>query len=85
MKKYPNLRPAVDAKKFSDSVSLAMRSYHIRSEWEDYFKKLEGNIRSLKWRVMIDNKVRKKVRAAAFVYCMLGNRIGTILLRRIKK
>jgi glycosyltransferase involved in cell wall biosynthesis len=85
MKKYPELKKAVDAKKFSDSVSLAMRSYHVQEEWQEDFKELGYNIRGLKWQVLLDNKVRKKVRAAAFIYCVLGTHIGTILLRRIKK
>ena len=85
IEKYPTLRQAVDAKKFSDSVSLSMRGYHVRSEWQDDFIKLELNIESLKWRVLRDSKVIRRVRAAALVYCMLGYRIGTIMLRRIKK
>lgn len=85
VKKHPDLQKAVGAKRFSDSVSLAMRSYDVRGEWRGEFKNLGYNIRSFKWRVLFDGKARKKVRAAAFVYCIFGNHIGTITLRMIKK
>jgi glycosyltransferase involved in cell wall biosynthesis len=85
VEKYPDLQKAIDSKKFNDSVSLSMRSYHVRQEWKEDFEKLEYNIRSLKWQVLFDSKAREKVRVAAFVYCIFGNHIGTIILRRIKK
>lgn len=84
VEKYPDLQRAIDSKKFSDSVSLSIRSYHVREEWKEDFEKLSYNIRSLKWKVMFDSKVRKKVRVAAFIYCIFNNHIGTIILRRIK-
>lgn len=82
---YPELRKAVDAKKFNDSVALAMRSYHARLEWCEDYDKLLYNIKSLKWQILLDRKVRAKVRIAAFVYCTAGNQIGTRVLRRIKR
>jgi hypothetical protein len=85
VKKHPGLQKAVDVKRFSDSVSLAMRSYDVRGEWRSEFRNSEYNIRNFKWRVLFDGKARKKVRAAAFVYCIFGNHIGTITLRKIKK
>lgn len=85
MVKYPKLKYAVGAKIFSDSVSLALRSYHVRREWQETIKGLMLNIRSLKWQVLFDSKAKYKVRAAAFVYCIFGYHIGTIVLRRIKK
>lgn len=85
LKKYPDLQGAINAKKFSDSVSLAMRGYHVRNEWRDEFEELEYNIRSIRWRVLLDNKARKKVRVAALIYCALGIHAGTVTLRRLKK
>lgn len=83
--RWPNLRMAIDAKIFSDSVSLQIRSYHVRDEWMNDYKKLEYNTRSLKWSVLVNRRVRKKVRVVAFAYCILGNRFATTALRRIKK
>ncbi len=82
---YPDLKKAVDAKRFNDSAALAMRSYHARDEWQEDYSRLMRNIRALKWQTLLDKKVRKKVRAAALIYCAVGNKIGTIILRRIKK
>ena len=83
--RHPRLKRAVNTKKFNDSVALAMRSYHARNKWQKDYSRLMRNIKALKWQVLLDKKARKKVRAAAFVYCIVGNKIGTIILRRIKK
>lgn len=85
VRKYPQLQKAVEAKKFSDSVALIMRSYLVRNKWRDDYKRLEQNVKNLKWQVLFDGKARKKVRVAALIYCIFGNHISTILLRRIKK
>lgn len=85
VKKHPDLQKAVDAKKFNDSVALAMRGYHARLEWRDDFEKLLYNIKSLKWQVLFDRKARTKVRVAAFVYSISGSYVGTTILRRIKR
>lgn len=85
IKEYPRIQKAVETKKFSDSVALMMRSYPVRNEWLSDYKRLEQNIKSLKRQVLFDRKARRKVRVAALIYFILGNRIGTILLRRIKK
>ena len=82
---WPSLKPAIDVKNFGDSVSLLMRSYYVRSEWTDDYEKLGYNTRSLKWAVLVNRKARKKVRVAALAYCVLGNRLATMVLRRIKK
>lgn len=85
IKRYPQLQNAIDAKKFSDSVSLSIRGYRDREEWKEDFRLFGYNIRNLKWQILFDSKARKKIRAAALVYCIFGNHIGTIMLRRIKK
>jgi len=85
VKKYPTLRRAIDAKKFTDSVSLSIRGYHVRSEWQKDFKDLEYNIGSLKWQILRDKNARTMVRAAALVYCLFGYNVATIILRGLKK
>ena len=85
IREYPCIQKAVEAKKFSDSVALMIRSYPVRDKWLGDYRRLKQNIKSLKRQVLFDGKARRKVRVAALVYFILGNRIGTILLRRIKK
>lgn len=83
--KYPGMRRSVDAKKFNDSVALAIRGYVVRKEWRNDFMELWKNIERLKWQIMFDGNARRKVRLAAVIYCVFGNNLGTIIIRRIKK
>jgi glycosyltransferase involved in cell wall biosynthesis len=85
IKIYPQLKRAVDAKKFNDSVSLSIRTFDSRHNWGKEYIELGSNIKNLKWQILFDSKVRNKVRVAASIYCLLGNHLGTSILRNINK
>jgi glycosyltransferase involved in cell wall biosynthesis len=68
--KYPDLQRAVAAKKFSDSVSLAMRTYGTRDQWKEEYATFRYTIDSLKWGVLFDQKVRIKVRLATLCWAV---------------
>lgn len=82
---YPGLQSAVEAKKFSDSVSLLVRSYHVQDEWVEDVEKLKRNVSSLRYQVALDRKAKKKIRLIATLYGLLGTNITTMILRRIKR
>jgi hypothetical protein len=82
---YPELLPAVNAKKFSDSISLSIKSYSTRDDWKDDRTLLEKNIKNLRWKVPFNPKIKARVRLAGVIYCLLGYNAGTFILRSIKR
>ncbi len=83
--KHPALRNAIKINIFNSSVSLAMRGYQEREKWQKEFTQIWYNLREYRWLALLNKNTKPRVRMAALLYCVFGNRISTIILRSIKK
>jgi len=83
--KCPGLLEAIKIDIFNNSVSLALRGYHEREKWQKEFTQIWYNLKSYKWSTLLNKNAKPRVRIAALLYCLFGNRISTIILESIKR
>lgn len=83
--KYPGLREAIKIDVFSSSVSLAVRGYQERESWQKEFMQIWYNLNAYKWQTLFNINAKPRIRMAALLYCLFGNRFATIILRSIKR